>query len=1166
MRNLASVPLTVVLLLFTFPTFCQAQPAIQWQVGLGKVDVTPAEPVQLSGYASRSASSTGVADPLHARAMVIRGGEKSMVLASVDSILVPGVLTVEIAAWLSSEHGIPRSQFVLSSTHSHAAPHIHGGLNNLLREASTDEQTAATQRYTQLMTDGIKQAITQALGHMQPAKLAIGESQATFAVQRRVLSDGVWSGFGERPDGPVDHRVRVLRAIAPDGRMLGGAYMYANHCTTLGGDFNQVSGDWAGLSASRLEAIHANSVFLPIIGCGADANPSPRGTYEFAQQHAAEMVDAVQSALTSDDLTQLNDIPETRFGYAGIAPEQPTQARIDELAASDVPNQRRWAAHMTQVRQEMGRLPESYPMPIHTWQFGNTLTWVFLGGEVVVDYQYLIEKELPTAQTWVAAYTDDVFAYVASESMRPEGGYEVDSSMIYYLQPGRWQTGTQSLILRRVSEIVKNESTESEPLSASQALAAIRVPDGFRVDLVASEPQLQDPINVAFGLDGRVWVVEMADYPQGTEGGGRVKWLRDNDGDGVLEQSQVFQAGLSYPSSVMPWRDGALIISAPNIIYAIDTDQDGIADQTETLLSGVGEANPQHRASGFEIGLDGWLHFGAGDGTQTLTSTRNGQQYHVHGHDVAWNPDTGEVRTTSGETQFVRSRDAFGNWFGNSNSLPIYQYVIESRYQAEHSVDGGGKQHLLSPPVAPPVYPRSKIVDRFNDLFALNRFTSACSSTISRVPSLGTEGLTDAAHVGFVCEPVHNLVARIAIYQPGSHFIATRHPADVDYDFFTSTDPWSRPVRVVNAPDGSLWVVDMVRKVIEHPQWIPTAWQERLDLRAGANLGRIYRVYRDDAQLLPLHGIGNSASEVLPALASENGAVRDLALMRILESDELPVQADVRRMAGEHSNPAVRVSALGCLLAKGWLTEHDLIRAFEDVDPRVVRSALEFGETAPGKFGDAFATAFAQVPNRKLGLAVDLQWILTSTRLHNLEHGAGLQQIASRSRTDTPVNQALSLIQAEQQALAIASGMLARWRPGEPVSADEFSITQQTLSRLWKRLPARDREALATTRFKAVVASDDAEFSASDLLLLSVLSSVGDSSGVDESLREQVISRSGSISGFAFSAVGASGLGQLDWQRISIASRRAGYGETTVELFGKGLKTSSDQSVASRTR
>lgn len=1124
-----------------------------WRVGLAKVDITPEEPLRLSGYATRVESHTGVADPLAARAMVISPADaavdaQSLVLISIDSIGVTSVMTVALAQWLEQQYSIPRNQLVVASTHSHAAPQVDGLLLNIYREPSTPQQQAAMVRYTEKMIAAMKEAITAAMSARQTAQLSLSGTEAKFAINRRLIKNGAWTGFGEQADGVVDHRVRLMVARTPDGKLLGAGFLYACHCTTLGPDFNQVSGDWAGLSASRLEQLHPGSVFLPVIGCGADANPNPRNSYEQAQKHAAELVSAIESQLSNAQQPaplSTDTFPVAHFGYAGLAPEQPTSAFLDEMSKHERSNERRWAEFMQQTKKEMGRLPETYPMPIHTWQFGDDLTWVFLGGEVVVDYQLQIEKELPSKQTWVAAYTDDVFAYVSSERMRGEGGYEVDSSMIYYLQPGRWQSGTQSLVVRRVREILNQSHSEERPINAAEALAAIQVPDGYRVELVAAEPLVQDPINLAFGSDGRVWVVEMTDYPLGTSGGGRVKWLKDNNSDGTLDEAHIFAEGLSYPTSVIPWRDGVFIIAAPHILFAKDTDGDGRADSIEPQLTGIDEANPQHRASGFEIGLDGWLHFAAGHGTKELKSHRNGKTYQVSHRDVAWNPDTGEVRNTTGETQFVRSRDNFGNWFGNSNSQPMYQFVIEDRYLNGSSLTGGATQDLLTPAVAPPVYPRSRTLDRFNDLHAFNRFTSACSAIVVRVPGVSEPGQTSA----LVCEPVHNLVARIELSLSGSGYTAKHQPAAGKYDFFTSTDPWSRPVRAVNAPDGSVWIVDMVRRVIEHPEWIPTAWQQRLDLRAGSQLGRIYRVSRSDFQRLPTINLSNGgATKLLPALASTNGAIRDLALQAIMQADDsqlADLQKEVRRMATEHASSEVRATALGCLAAKGWLQPADVVVGLQAADPRLVRFALELAENFPEPAAE-LTQALQNLLPRQLGLPVDLQWVLTSTRLNSFDARPGLIDIVGRADNDPWLLKALSLVHEEQQVLAVIEGLIQRSNTSVPLTPRAFGQVEQCMTKLWSRCAVAKREELAISQLRPLL-QDKATFTTGQLLLLSTVARNSDANSASQ---QQTTAELKSI------------LGQVT-QRIVAGLQANELAEseqmTFVNLLGSGLTTEENE-------
>jgi putative membrane-bound dehydrogenase-like protein len=885
-----------------------------------------------------------------------------------------------------------------------------------------------------------------------------------------------------------------MRVATPEGRILGGAFQYACHATTLTGEFRKVSGDWPGLAASALERRYPGSVFLPVIGCGADANPHPRSAYEHAQRHATELADSVARVVEESSLETLHRFPTGKFGYAGLAPEIPSAAQLEQQRTADNPHVARWAAKMLEIRAAMGRLPESVPMPIHVWQFGEQLTWVFLGGEVVLDYQRQLEKELPVPHVWAAAYCDDVFGYVASERMRAEGGYEVDESMIYYLQPGRWQTGAQSLIVRRVREILDDRGSELRPTTPDEALGAIRLPPGYRAELVACEPLVQDPVNVAFGSDGTAWVVEMGDYPQhdadaAASAGGRIKRLWDDDRDGRLDRAELFLGGLAYPTGAMPWREGALVIAAPEIFFAADRDGDGRAEHRETLVDGLPVGNPQHQASGFELGLDGWLHFSVGEGAAVIRSLRTGQTCDVRGRDAAWNPRTGELRATGGPTQFMPARDAFGQWFGNSNSSPLFHYVIEDRYQRTRAISGPSHQHLLQPAAAPPVLPASRTVDRFNDLYARERFTSACSSIVVRNAGWSAEGWA----IGLACEPVHNLVARVRIVPDGGSFRGERPPDDAEREFFASTDPWCRPVRAVNAPDGSIWIVDMVRQVIEHPQWIPQAWQANLDVRSGAELGRIYRVRRHERPAAPLPRRDASPAALLDGLASDSGAVRDLALWEILQAPAPPPTDAIARLLDRHPTAEVRAAALGCLTAVGGLQLSHVVRGLADDDPRVVRYALQVAETLPSSI--ALAAALRDVPDRELDRGVDLQWVLTATRLGLTESAAQFQTVAARSQGDPWIAKALGLIQAPDAAAALLQGALDACDADLPLTAERFGDHEQTLAQLWPQLTPPLRAHALGERLARVAAEGADPPRAGDLLLLAVAARQESSAG-----------------------------------------------------------------------
>lgn len=917
------------------------------QFGFSKVDVTPGEPLRLSGYGSRSKPFEGIDQKLWTRTMALMTADNRVhVLVSVDSIGFPGVLVTAIAQRLEKEHGIPRERFVLCSTHSHATPVLAYGLQNIFTTPLTTDEEAKTKVYTDTLADRVVQGVAKAIKDLAPGQLLRGEGKLGFAANRRVLKDGMWTGFGVNKDGPVDHTLPVLKVVDPQGKVRGAVFNYACHATTLGPDYNRVNGDWPDIAAEYLEEQNAGAVVLSVIGCGADANPEPRGKAEMAVPHGRAAALAVKQVLDGP-LQKVTADPVASFGYAGLPLDRPSVAELTLRLTDKTPQVARHAATMLDVFKRMGRLPETYPMPVQSWRFGDDLTMIFLGEEVVVDYARRLKREIKAGALWITAYANDVSSYVASERIRHEGGYEVDRSMIYYNQPGPWAEGTEEVLIRRVHEVLKNPQTEAA-LSPADALKSFRLAEGFEIELVAAEPLIADPVNFAFGPDGKLWVVEMGDYPRGIgetgAPGGKILFLEDADGDGRFDKSTVFLDGLAYPTAVMPWKKGVLVTCAPDIFYAEDTDGDGKADQRKVLFTGFVESNPQHRVNGFAYGLDNWIYIASGAPSGKIKSLITGKEIDTAGGDVRIRPDEGLLEPVGGRTQYGRSRDDWGHWFGGDNSRPLQQFVVPDRYlrRNPHVPAPGTTVNLLTPAVAPPVFPASRTVDRFNDLFAANRFTSACSPMVFRDSTLGP-GVEGAA---FICEPVHNLVHRARLVPDGVTFRGERHPTEQSSEFLASTDVWFRPVHATTGPDGALWIADMYRHVIEHPQWIPEAWQKRLDLRAGEDKGRIYRVFRKGQRpRSPLNLTKIPIPYLVPLLGSTNGTVRDQVQQTLIERGDagaIPLLAS--QITTGNGTPRTRLHALCTLDGLRALTPEVLTRALADRDPHVQTQAIRLCE------------------------------------------------------------------------------------------------------------------------------------------------------------------------------------------------------------------------------
>ncbi|MEY2410254.1 MAG: hypothetical protein QOF48_2924 [Verrucomicrobiota bacterium] len=543
---------------------------------------------------------------------------------------------------------------------------------------------------------------------------------------------------------------------------------------------------------------------------------------------------------------------------------------------------------------------------------------------------------------------------------------------------------------------------QPQPLSPEQALASMRPRPGFKVELVAAEPLVQDPIAFEWGADGRLWVVEMGDYPLGRvdrsatnpparsphgeeilspPGGGRyvpggqIRVLEDTDGDGRYDKATVFLDGLNFPTGVMPWRNGVIVSAAPEIFYAEDTNGDGKADKRTVLFSGFVEGNQQHRVNGFDYGLDNWVYAANGESGGTIGSALlpNNATVSLRGHDCRFRPDTGEFQTVAGTTQYGRHRDDWGNWFGNNNPVWLWHYFLPEEYLARNPqlAVKTTKQLLANYPDSTRLHPASRTRQRFNDHHQLGHVTSGNSAMPYRDELFGP----DYASSVFISDPVHNLVHREVLESGGVTFTSHRADEETNREFLASTDLWFRPTMLKTGPDGALYIADMYRLVIEHPEWIPRSMQHRLDLRAGSDKGRIYRVLPEGAALRKIPNLSKlDVAGLVSSLESPNGWQRDTA-QRLLVHSADPAAADsLRRLSVASKNPKVRLQAICTLEGLGALSFQDVKLAANDLHPSVREQAArlaqpflnELSQPSPAQDGPSELSRLANDPDMRV--------------------------------------------------------------------------------------------------------------------------------------------------------------------------------------------------------
>ena len=490
----------------------------------------------------------------------------------------------------------------------------------------------------------------------------------------------------------------------------------------------------------------------------------------------------------------------------------------------------------------------------------------------------------------------------------------------------------------------------------------------FEIELAAAEPVTVDPIDLAFDERGRAFVLELPGYPD-MERPARIVELTDDDGDGRWDGRRLFAGDLGMADSILPWRRGLLVAAPPHLVYLEDADGDGRADRRDVLLSGFAEGNPQHNVNALRYGLDNWIHgVNGGNGARVFWPDAPDEVEDIGQDD--FRVDLGRrrfERTGRGAGGFGMTFGPWGRVFGTHNLDHLSQVVIPRRYlERLPAAWQGGRLRLAAPPDGGPaeLFPIGVRQTRPNHPEQSSRFSAACAVT-AYAGGAFLDALGDGAraHRGlhvFVADPSANVVHRAVVDTAGASAEAVRGRQGVE--FLASTDPLFRPVNLTVGPDGALYVLDMHRGVVEHPEWIPDGMEAELDLYEGDDRGRIYRVV--PAGGLPagqaaFRGFDRSRpGELLDALSSPN-RWRRLTAQRLLveEFAEDPPDTVVRELREllENARPFGRLHALWTLSGIGALDRESLRAAFADPEPELRRNALLAFEEALAAAGGAGA-------------------------------------------------------------------------------------------------------------------------------------------------------------------------------------------------------------------
>jgi len=641
----------------------------------------------------------------------------------------------------------------------------------------------------------------------------------------------------------------------------------------------------------------------------------------------------------------------------------------------------------------------------------------------------------------------------------------------------------------RLPELVDRRSFDDwtaqlppRPRTPKASQAAIEVPPDCLVELVAAEPLVADPVDFDWGSDGRLWVVEMAGYPLGVDDrgtpGGRVRFLTDADGDGQYDKSTIFLEGLNFPTGIMAWRDGVLVTAAPEIIYAEDTDGDGRADRRETLYSGFGEGNQQHRVNHLRWGLDHWVYLANGDSGGVIQSAKTGKRVDIRGRDLRIRPDEGALEAQSGQTQFGRNRDDWGNWFGINNPVPGWHYALRDHYlkRNPHVAAPDPRSHLSGDRQ---IFPISRLLMHWEGYRppppgGQHRLTSACGLMVYRDRLLGER----FAGAMFFAEPAHNLIPCRRLVPRGNTFRSERLEEQSGREFLASRDPWFRPNTIRTGPDGALWFADIYREVIEHPKWIDDAREKQLDLRSGHKRGRIYRVRPAGKPLRSVPRFDRlSVAGLVQLLESPNGTQRDRAQRMLLGRGDSAAIALLNKLAKESANPLARLHALCTLEGLEALTAEHLLAALRDEHPGVRRHAVRLCEPLLPQSEDFGRAMLELLADEDTGVRQQLAYSLGFWP--DARAGGALARLALAGDADRyRIAAVLSSLNPSNIASFIEELLKAKTRQNEPRWADllrgaAVSAGNGELAQIAGVLSSEGTKLSRRSRFVALVALQD---------------------------------------------------------------------------------------------
>jgi len=505
------------------------------------------------------------------------------------------------------------------------------------------------------------------------------------------------------------------------------------------------------------------------------------------------------------------------------------------------------------------------------------------------------------------------------------------------------------------------QTSKKGSVPPSEALATFELEPGFKIELLASEPLISDPVDMEIDEYGRLYVVEMPGYPVDKSGTGKIKLLTDSDGDGQMDKSTVFAENLTLPNGIMRWKKGILITDAPDVIYLEDTDGDGRSDKREVILTGFSLSNPHVNVNNPVYGLDNWIylshlgHIGTrkyqeefGDLGSDIVFPNHPEAprlpKNANGHSVRFRPDSRELEMTSNKSQFGHTFDRWGRHLLTHNQNHIFHEVLAAQYiernpellvtNATASISDHGNEAEVFQITTNP--------DR--QLFTPPGLTTSSSGLTAYLGGIFPPPFDE--NVVFGAESVSNLVHVDILEEEGASFNAKRHREGKE--FLASRDSWSRPVNMYVGPDGALYVVDYYRRIIEHPEWMSDEAVAEGGLYDGYEMGRIYRITPEGTGkadwTVGLKLGDETPEEWVRHLSHPNIWWRTHAQRLLVERADKTIAPYLVSMVQESESPVGRLHALWTLEGLEILSPDIIAIALTDQEAGIRENAVKLAE------------------------------------------------------------------------------------------------------------------------------------------------------------------------------------------------------------------------------